>query len=184
MKQFAVALFTGVLAACMGPSNLEDFGAAPAFRLTDQTGHPFDSSSLSGHVWVADFIYTTCPGPCPLMSSQMHRLQEETAVEELTDVHFVSFTVDPVHDTPAVLAAYAKHFKCDGSRWAFLTGAPAELNAVGMGFKLNPVNGSLDHSTRFALVDRRGHIRGFYMSSEDGFMTRLIHNIRQLEREK
>ncbi|HXS98931.1 MAG TPA: SCO family protein [Candidatus Limnocylindrales bacterium] len=184
MKQLVVAVFAGLLAACMQPAHLDDMGPAPAFRLTDQGGHPFDSHALAGHIWVADFVYTTCPGPCPMMSSQMHRLQDATAAEELTDVRFVSFTVDPAHDTPPVLAAYSKHFKADPARWTFLTGPQPEMNAVGMGFKLNPIDGSLDHSTRFALVDRRGRIRGFYLTSEDGFMGRLLHNIRQLEREK
>lgn len=184
MKQSVVALAAGLLAACAQPAHLDDLGAAPAFQLTDQAAHAFDSRALSGHIWVADFGYTTCPGPCPMMSSQMHRLQDATAAEELNDVRFVSFTVDPAHDTPPVLAAYAKHFKADLKRWVFLTGPQPQLNAVGMGFKLNPIDGSLDHSTRFALVDRHGHIRGFYLTSEDGFMGRLLHNIRQLEREK
>ncbi len=96
-------------------------------------------------MWVADFVYTTCTGPCPMMSSQMHQLQNSTA--EMTDVKLVSFTVDPAHDTPTVLAAYAKHFKQDPYRWHFLTGDMSQLNAVGLGFKLNTVDGSLTHST-------------------------------------
>ena len=156
-------------------------GQAPKFQLTTQDGAPFDSQSLTGHVWVADFVYTTCTGPCPMMSSQMRQIQSLTA--ETPDVKLVSITVDPQHDTPAVLAEYAKHFKYDAARWVFLTGDQPTLNTAGLGFKLNSVDGSTTHSTRFALVDRRQQIRGYYLSSEDGFIQRLLHDIRQMERE-
>jgi protein SCO1/2 len=171
------------LTACIQPKPLPILGQVPDFHLTDQTGRAFDGSALTGHVWVADFVYTTCDGPCPMMSSQMHQVQNRT--EETPDVRLVSFTVDPVHDTPQVLAEYAKHFKYDAARWSFLTGEQAALNDLGInGFKLNAVDGSLTHSTRFVLVDRTRRIRGYYISSEDGFMNRLLHDVRQLERER
>jgi protein SCO1 len=104
---------------------------------------------------------------------------------EIPDVLLVSITVDPAHDTPAVLAEYAGHFKQDPSRWFFLTGAQEQLNDLGVhAFKLNSVDGSLTHSSRFVLVDRRRRIRGFYTYSEDGFMPQLMHDVRQLEGEK
>jgi len=156
----------------------------PQFELTSETGQSFDSHTLDGHIWVADFIYTTCDGPCPMMSSKMRLMQQQTA-NEMPDVRFVSFTVDPVHDTPPVLAAYAKHFLQDPARWVFLTGEPARLNDLGLnGFKLNSVDGSMSHSTRFALVDRHRRIRGYYVTGEDGFLPKLMHDIRQLERDK
>jgi protein SCO1 len=170
-----------LLAACIQPKPIPVMGVAPAFDLTAQTGDAFHSKSLDGHVWVADFVYTTCTGPCPMMSSQMRQIQSLTA--EFPDVKLISFTVDPAHDTAPVLAEYAKHFKYDPARWSFLTGDQPRLNEVGLGFKLNSVDGSTTHSTRFALVDRRRQIRGYYTSSEDGFIQRLLHDIRQLERE-
>jgi protein SCO1/2 len=158
----AVAVLALFAAACSGPAPLSVMSQLSTFQLTSQSGQPFDSKSLEGHVWVADFIYTTCPGPCPL-----------------------SFTVDPATDTPPVLAEYAKHFKADASRWYFLTGDQRKLNEIGRdGFKLNPVDGSMIHSVRFTLVDRRMRIRGYYSSDEDGFLPKLLHDIRQLEGEK
>jgi protein SCO1/2 len=178
-----VALIAVLLAGCAGPKPLPVLGQVPPFQLTAQTGQPFESQSLDGHIWVADFIYTTCPGPCPMMSSQMRRVQISTA--GMPGVSLVSFTVDPEHDTPTVLAAYAKHFTADPARWHFLTGEPSRLNDLGLNaFKLNSVDGSLIHSTRFVLVDGARRIRGYYFSSDDGFMTHLLHDIRQLEREK
>jgi protein SCO1/2 len=169
---------------CIQPKPLPILGEVPPFGLISETGQVFNSTALNGHVWVADFIYTTCDGPCPMMSSKMRLIQEQTA-SEMPDVRFVSFTVDPMHDTPAVLAEYAKHFKQDPARWVFLTGEAARLNDLGLnGFKLNGVDGSMTHSTRFALVDRRRRIRGYYVTGEDGFLPRLMHDIRQLERDK
>jgi len=178
-----LSLAVVLLAGCVRPSPLPVLGQVPQFELTSQTGQTFDSKVLDGHVWVADFIYTTCDGPCPMMSARMRQVQTQTA--ETPDVRLVSFTVDPAHDTPPVLAAYAKNFKAEPERWFFLTGEAARLNDLGVNaFKLNSVDGSLTHSTRFVLVDRRRQIRGFYISGEDGFMPRMMHDIRQLERGK
>jgi protein SCO1/2 len=113
----------------------------------------------------------------------MRRVQISTA--GTPDVALVSFTVDPEHDSPPVLAAYAKHFTADPARWHFLTGEPGRLNDLGLNaFKLNSVDGSLTHSTRFVLVDGARRIRGYYLSSDEGFIPSLLHDIRQLEREK
>jgi protein SCO1 len=182
----AAALLVGALCAlspaCSHPP-LPILGEVPPFTFTSQTGAAIDRHSLEGHVWVADFMFTTCPGPCPRMSSQMRAIQQSTAATP--DVKLVSFTVDPAHDTPAVLAAYSRHFLAAPDRWYFLTGPQNSLDHVAReGFKLNAVDGSLDHSTRFALVDRAARIRGYYASSEDDFMSRLLRDLRQLEREK
>jgi len=172
------------LAGCLRPTPLPVLGQVPEFQLTAQDGQTFDSRVLDGHVWVADFFYTTCDGPCPMMNSQMHLLQTETSAE-MSDVRLVSFTVDPQHDTPPVLADYARHFKQDPARWTFLTGDMAKLNDIGLNaFKLNGVDGRLGHSTRFTLVDRTRRIRGYYITGEEGFMPKLMHDIRQLERDK
>ena len=158
-------------------------GQAPEFQLTAQSGLPFDSKSLAGHVWVANFVFTTCTGPCPMMSSQMHRIQNSTAGSP--DIRLVSFTVDPAHDTPQVLSLYAANFQANPQRWFFLTGEPARLDDIAFrSFHLNHVDGSLVHSTRFVLVDREGRIRGYYSSEDDGFMKRLLSDVKRLDREK
>jgi len=172
-----------LLSACVKPKPLEVMGTLPPFQLTSAEGQPFDSKSLAGHVWVADFVYTTCTGPCPMMSSTMHRVQTSTE-NEMRDVKLVSITVDPEHDTPPVLAEYAKHFKYDPSRWYFLTGDKDHLTDLGLAMKLQTVDGSLTHSTRFVLIDRQMRIRGFYTTGEDTFMPKLMHDIRQLEADK
>jgi len=179
----SVALLgVAVLLSCVKPKPLEMLGEVPPFTLVSDTGGTFDSHVLDGHIWVADFVYTTCDGPCPMMSAHMRSIQDQTATE-FPDVRFVSFTVDPAHDTPPVLAEYAKRYRRDPNRWFFLTGDQASLNNVSLNaFKLNSVDGSMTHSTRFALVDRSRRIRNYYVTGEDGFMPQLMHDIRQLER--
>jgi protein SCO1/2 len=159
------------------------FGQVPDFQLLSQTGEPFDRKTLDGKIWVADFIFTNCTGPCPRMSSHLRRVQTQTA--ELGDVRLVSFSVDPERDTPAALAEYAKRFRAVPGRWFFLTGDRSTLDALDRRtFMLGNVDGSLQHSTRLVLVDRQGRIRGYYATSEDDPTARLLVDIRQLQRER
>jgi protein SCO1/2 len=180
---FASLVLALLVSGCASHRKPPVLGEVPDFQLTSQTGQPVDRHSLMGHVWVADFIFTTCPGPCPMMSARMRELQ--TATASTPDVQLVSFTVDPTHDTPDVLAAYGKHFLAQPERWHFLTGAQTTLNHVGFnGFHLNPVDGSLDHSTRFVLVDRNARIRGYYSFTDEGFLKAILRDLDQLQREK
>jgi cytochrome oxidase Cu insertion factor (SCO1/SenC/PrrC family) len=170
-------------------ASLEKLGHLEPFNLTDQTGAPFPSSRLNGRIWVADFIFTRCLGPCPLMSAKMAKLQE--SLRDLPDVTLVSFSVDPVADTPPVLEAYAQKYKPDPDRWTFLTGdVHALYDLIQRGFKL-PVGATpppdrvepgelITHTTRFVLVDRDGDIRGYFDSEEAGFLTRIEEAVRAL----
>lgn len=161
--------------------SLDDFGVVPEFTLTAQDGHPFSSHALDGKIWVADFIYTTCTGPCPRMTSQMREVQD--AIAKMRDVKLVSFTVDPATDTPPVLAAYAKVHGASFEHWYFLTGPQATLQKLDRdAFKLGNVDGSLEHSTRFVLVDSQAHIRGYYETSESSAIPKLISGIYELAR--
>jgi protein SCO1/2 len=173
-----------ILVGCAGKPALPAYGVVPDFTLTDQTGAAFHSTTaLDKKVWVADFVFTNCPGPCPRMSSQMRQVQ--TALAGNDAVRFVSFTVDPARDTPPVLAAYAQHFEATPGKWFFLTGAQADLNRMSRGvFMLGDVDGSLQHSTRFALIDGSSRIRGYYQTSEPEAIPTLIADARRLLKEQ
>jgi protein SCO1 len=158
------------------------YSRVPDFLLTSQTGAPFNRNSLNGKIWIADFIFTNCTSSCPRMSTQMSRLQ--AAVAEFPDVRLVSFSVDPQRDTQLVLAGYAQRYHAQPGRWFFLTGDPKTLDALDRrSFMLGNVDGSLEHSTRFVLVDRQGRIRGYYGAAQDDPTRALIIDIRRLERE-
>jgi protein SCO1/2 len=155
-------------------------GDVPPFQLTDHLGRNFSSAALDGHVWVADFVFTNCEGPCPRMSSHMRSLLGKTE----SAVKFISFTVDPARDTPPVLAAYAKKFGNDGTRWLFLTGEVATLNTLDQdAFKLGSIGAEIEHSTRFALVDKQGHIRGYYGISDGDTEGKIARDAARLEKE-
>jgi protein SCO1/2 len=185
MKQAACIVVLGGLAAACGPSaaDLPSYRTVPDFTLTAHTGEEFRSGEqLSGRIWVADFIFTSCTGPCPRMSARMRRLQEDLG--DLPEVRFVSFTVDPERDTPEVLAGYARRYQADAGRWWFLTGPMNRLDDLNRNaFALGDVKGGLDHSTRFVLVDRRGVIRGYYLSSDNEAMEKIEQDVRVLAAE-
>ncbi len=159
---------------------LQSFGKVPPFSLTERSGAAVQARDLTGKVWIADFIYTNCTDTCPLQSAEMKRLQDRFAGEP--DFRLVSFSVDPKRDSPAVLTKYAARFGADGSRWLFLTGPEGAVRRLAEdGFHLaatqiaNPKGGEPEqvHSPRFALVDRGGEIRGYYVSTEKEALARL-----------
>jgi protein SCO1/2 len=169
-----------LLIGCGREKPLPILGDIPQFELTDQQGAKFDRSALDGHVWVADFIYTNCEGPCPRMSSHMHELQGKVD----GSVKLISFSVDPRRDTPAALEAYGKRFGADDAHWIFLTGDSRTLNMLDRdAFKLGSLNAAMDHSTRFVLVDGKARIRGYYGIAEGDPAARLAHDAARLERE-
>ncbi len=179
-NQLFVLLVLAALAGCGRKQEpLPVLGEIPDFELTAETGAAFQGKSLKGSVWVADFIFTTCQGPCPRMSGLMRVIQRET--QGLEGVKLVSFTVDPEHDTPEVLAAYGKRYQAEPERWHFLTGPRETIHGLSrQAFKLGDVDGSMNHSTRFVLVDRKGRIRGYYGSGEDGNWKQVVPDIRRL----
>jgi protein SCO1 len=179
-----VVLSALVLSGCAWtPSKLPSYGVTSDFQLTSQDGQPFDSKTLRGKIWVADFIFTTCPGVCPRMTRQMRQVEEAT--HKMPEVRLVSFTVDPTHDTPTVLAAYAKEQHVATEHWFFLTGPQATLHHLARDvFKVGNVDGSLQHSTRFMLVDQKSRIRGYYDTSEADSIHHLIWDIHALGKER
>jgi len=172
-----------ILGACgQQHAPLPVYSTIPEFSLTAQTGKPFQSSTeLKGRVWIANFIFTTCSGPCPRMTSQMSQVQKGLA--GLEGVKLVSFTVDPARDTPEALAAYAARFGAQRDRWFFLTGAPETLDHLSRkAFLLGSVDGRLDHSTRFVLVDQQGRVRKYYDTTEAGAVRDAVADAARLAR--
>ena len=172
---FAIALV--LLCGCRQREPLPVLGQVPEFTLTDQTGAAFQGGTLRGHVWIADFIYTNCPGPCPLMSKRMARLQKETG----ESVRLISFSVDPARDTPAVLTQYSHHFGAIPRRWTFLTGEAKTLELLDRdAFKLGDLDASFNHSTRFVLVDQQGRIRAYYRMSDEDMIDHMVADAQSL----
>jgi len=174
-------------------SELRRFTIVPPFNLTERSGKNITNKDLQGKIWVADFIFTTCPGPCPIITASMVKLQD--AVAHDPRVQLVTFTVDPQDDTPAVLSAYADKFGADPYRWWFLTGPEKPLyDLIKNGFyqvvqdnrDQPPQEGQfiVTHSTKMVLVDADGTVRGFYDGVGSEGRADLLKGIKVLEKEE
>lgn len=155
---------------------------APDFSLTDQNGARLSSASLRGRWAVVDFIYTRCTGPCPILTSLQVELQKRLAPELREKVHFVSITLDPEFDTPALLGDYARARGADLASWSFLTGPPDEVADVvkrfGVG-TLRASDGQIDHVVATFLIDPQGRIERRWLGLENGVEERR-HEIADL----
>jgi protein SCO1/2 len=183
----ACVLAVAALACQPQAAPLDDFGRAPDFQLTDQTGADFSSQSLGGHATLLDFVYTHCTDACPLLSATYAQAQRKLADEHLlgSKVLLVSLSVDPTHDTPSVLAEYGQQFKADPSSWKLLTGDWDAVYDVVTGFKVAtrpprpaadapaPGGTELTHSTRIVLIDPKLQVRA-YLEGQDATADDLV----------
>ena len=173
--------------------DLPVLGQLPEFSLVERGGEKIELADLRGKVWVANFVFTNCTGPCPLLSAQMQSLQGPTV--GLPNVRLVSISVDPDRDTPEALSAYADRFGADPDRWMFLTGhRHAVYGLIREGFKLgvqaaggehreHSEAGQILHSLRFALVDTRGRLRRYYDGTDPQLGDRLLPDVKRLAEE-
>lgn len=159
----------------------------PDFTLTDQNKNPVRRADLEGNVWVASFIFTSCPSICPRLTKRMATMQEALLGNE--DVRFVSISVDPETDTPEKLSEFASKHGATSARWLFLTGDPKVVDATVLtGFKMvlqRSTPGSVDiaHAERFCVVDRKAHVRGLFDTSDEG-LNALKARVAELRAEK
>jgi len=140
----------------------------PDLKLTDQNAQTVNLASLKGTPVLFDFIYTSCPGPCEMMTQRMAKVADNLGPSFGTKVRFVSVTVDPEHDGPLKLLNYAKAQGANRSGWLFLTGAPEQVTALMSAFKLQRVresDGSIDHVLAFFLVRGDGGLQSEYSPS-------------------
>jgi len=157
----------------------------PVFTLTAEDHRAVTLSDFKGRISIADFIFTSCQGPCPMMTTAMAGIQ--AMIPAGRNIHLYSFTVDPENDSPEVLSDYARHYGADAQRWSFLTGNRDTIeNIIRHGFRLaieNPDSGDITHSTKFVLIDKNGTIRGYYDSDETSAVERLTADALELEGE-
>jgi protein SCO1/2 len=161
------------------PAPLPKYRDIPPFQLTNQDGKPVTLDDFKGKVWLADFVYTTCPGPCPLITAHMSELQRKLP----TDARLASFSTDPADDTPRVLKAYAAKFGAT-DRWTFLTGPTAQVyDLINHGFMQAiqaPPGAPIIHSTRMVLVDKNGTLRGFYDGTTEESDGQILADMQRL----
>lgn len=191
-----IAVGVAILVAIAGPVH-RVFFSAPAplavigpWSLTDQNGKDFGDASLKGKVWVADFMFTRCPSICADLTRQMVEMESDLA-EFGSDIHLVSFSVDPDHDSPEVMREYMKKFNAKEDRWTFLTGNKKDIHHLlteKMPFHVGertPIKGAkstnaentqselydISHMGKFAVFDRRGDLRHVVGTSKEEYPT-------------
>ena len=146
-------------AAPVPPSKAESPGPPlTEFTLDERSGHPFHSSDLSDHIWVASFFFAQCGANCRMLNMTISELQGEFGPR---GVRFVSISCDPQNDTPESLQEYAKLFQADDRQWLFLTGNFDYIQRVGQDM-LDVFVDRRSHNTDVFVVDRTGQIRGRY----------------------
>jgi protein SCO1/2 len=174
-----------------GLYQLPVYGTVPPFSLIERSGQPLAAEDLVGKIWVANFIFTHCPGMCPALTARMAGLQKTLRD---TPVLLVSFSVDPERDTPEALTRYAERYRADTKQWLFLTGKREDLYQLILeGFRVSVahlppddprlVNEPIVHSDRFVLVDPRLQIRGYYRGTETESVAHLLRDVKALQRE-
>ncbi len=177
------------------PPPLEDMGTLPAFAMVDQDGQPVADTSLRGTVWIANFLFTSCPTQCPPLAKATAELQNHLKTwmpaGGKPPIRIVSISVDPLTDTPEVLRAFGQKYGEDPKVWTLLTGEyDAMERLVVQGFMQpiiradrviglpsertathEPTPLDTAHSLRFVLVDRQGHLRGLFDRDAVGLQT-------------
>ena len=157
-------------------------GSVPDFEFTDSNGETITRKDMEGKVWVADFIFTTCTMACPIMTGNMNLIHK--SFKDDNNVRIISISVYPEYDTPEVLKEYASRYNANTDRWHFLTGPEESVkNIIKTGFKIGDYEDIIFHSEKFALVDVRGNIRGYYSGMETEDMSKLKKDIKRLLRE-
>jgi protein SCO1/2 len=156
----------------------------PDFSFINQAGDTISEKNYQGKIYIADFIFTTCPGICPKMSAQMHYLEQR--LKDYSDVMFLSHTVDPEKDSVSVLSSYAKLVHANTKRWNFVTGNKQDIYKQALyGYLVNASEdvlapGGFLHSELFVLVDKNRHIRGFYDGTSVDEAKKLIDAVKLL----
>lgn len=160
-----------------------------AFSLIERSGKSVQAADLADRVWIAAFIFTRCKASCPRISTTLKGIQDQLA---MTGVRLVSISVDPEHDTPAILSDYAKRFGADPDRWWFLTGQrEAVYDLILHRFKVSVAASSeadqqkgaeaVAHSDRLALVGPGNRVIGLFDSNDAAALKSLVEKARTLD---
>ena len=197
-------LALGIFAVMLGgmremwlASERHDFRELPVlgqltdFHLVERDGKKRSLHDLQGEIWFAGFFFTDCRGPCPTLISQMVELSRAVARTK-GKVRIVAISVDPENDTPERLREYAQRMGVMGNFWLLTGPLPEVFRIAREGFKLAveenppaavPLSGKMLHSTKVALVDGQGRIRGYYDGMGGDLLARALPDLGDLMHE-
>ncbi|MEO2076506.1 MAG: SCO family protein [Bacillus sp. (in: firmicutes)] len=188
MMLFGIFVSMLLIAGC-GKKEIENAVNWPMkdFTATSQENETIGLKDLKGKVWISDFIFTSCADVCPPMTANMAKLQKKVKDEGLTNVEFVSFSVDPKVDTPEALKNYATQFGADLKNWTLLTGYSQEfieqyaLKNYKALVKKPQEGNQVIHGTSLYLVDQKGNIKKSYNGFKNVPYEEIISDIKSLQ---
>lgn len=164
------------------------YHSVPDFKFANQNGDTVTAKDFAGKIYVTDFFFTTCPTICPIMKKKM--LEVYKKYEGNPNFGILSHTIDPRHDSVAVLRQYAKDLGIKGTQWQFVTGNRQQIYDMGQKHYLVTAQedatspGGFNHSAACILVDKQKHLRGMYDGTSDKEVAKLIEDIQILLDEK
>ena len=185
----ALLLLTIVYSCQDQEPKLDTYGTLPDFNLVDQYGYDYGKIDTEGKVVLANFVFTGCTQSCPVLTPRFQIVQNLISANDKlsNEVILLSFSVDPEHDVPSVLADYGVKHGVDYNHWRFLTGDAGDIrDVVNKGFKLSfqkltksfdhvhddgsvHVHGyDIAHTNKVVLIDTEGKIRAFYNGVDFG----------------
>jgi protein SCO1/2 len=163
------------------------YHAIKDFQFVNQDSVSVTKETVQGKIYVADFFFTTCRTICPIMKSQMVRVNE--AIKEMPDVLILSHSIDPEYDTVGLLHDYAERLGAKSDKWYFVTGRPrdyvfdlAQTSYFSTAMEDKSEPDGFVHSGAFLLVDKEGRLRGKYDGTKEDDVNRLIEDIKRLQR--
>lgn len=157
------------------------YNTIPDFAFINQDGDTVTQKNVEGKIYITDFFFTSCPTICPVMKRQMIKVYDK--IKDNPDVMILSHSIDPDHDTPAVLNKYAQDLGVQGTQWEFLTGPKEKIYDIGQGSYLvtakedDTAEGGYIHSGAFILVDKDRRVRGMYDGTTDEGTKKLMDDI-------
>jgi protein SCO1 len=162
------------------------YHSIPDFKFVNQDGDTLTQEAFKGKIYVADFFFTSCPTICPVMKTQMLRIYEK--FKDNPALGILSHTIDPRHDSVAVLKAYKEKLGVTTAQWQFVTGEQEKIYEIAqksymvsaMEDKEAVDEGGFVHSGAFVLVDKNRNIRGVYDGTKEKEVNRLIKDIELL----
>jgi protein SCO1 len=170
-----MGIFIGCDTATPAP---QMYGDIPQFQLVNSEGKPVVNGDLQGKIWVGHLFFSRCPHECPRMFRQLLQLREEVEQKHSVKLGIFSVSIDPLNDTPPVLAEMRIRYVPVDAVWILATGEMSSIKAFATrGLKLAAPEDPSLHSARYALIDQKGQLRGFYLSTDKADMNRLYQDI-------
>lgn len=160
----------------------------PEFSFTNQNGDTISEKDMVGKIYIVDFFFTSCPGICPKMTSNMAILQEKFLADPR--VYLLSHSVTPEMDSVPVLKEYAERNGILAEKWSLLTGDQQEIYQLGRqsyfveeDLGLEKSSTEFLHTENFVLIDTERHIRGIYNGLNTASIQQLIADVNTLGQE-